>query len=406
MGLDLTQTYKQLENLTQRIENTQEDRASRLSSALRMMCRAKPSCIQSKLRDSQGRAFLAAGVVEGLADKHAHINSPKNYCAISVDGSHIDVDRHAPVRSYLINVGGCSLTYGSDPSARLFSQPYLYSEASDRGGLYMANSISGTREEIAIEGPIVGFKRAVEEVKGLASTVSEVQVEVPILAMLDGSLVLWSLSGRGYPPFIRDEILGKGLLPALDSLKEIALNRTLTLISYVSLPQSTEVVHALRFYLCPNTDVQCRQHCTVYRSTQDPCNTLNGILDRHLFQELLEPGERSGLFFTNSSIVRNFYGVHWVYFYYINNGEEIARVELPEWVATNNVLLDLSHALIMDQCRRGNGYPAAIMEAHEQAVITGTDRESFKLLMEEALTSRRLPVFTSEKNRSKRIRWL
>lgn len=406
MGLDLTQTYKQLETLTQRMDNTREDRASRLSKALRLMSGTEPTSLKSKLDDSEGRAFLTAGVVEGLADKHPPIQSPADYCAISVDGSHIDVDRHAPVRSYLINIGGCNLTYGSDPSAQLFSQPYLYSEASDRDSLYMENPISTTREEIAIEGPIVGFKRAVAEAKALASKVSQIPVGMPILAMLDGSLVLWSLSGRAYQPFVRDEILSKGLLPALDSLKEIALRQTLALISYISLPQSTEVVHALRFYLCPSTDVQCREHCTIYRSNQDPCDTLNGFLDRHLFQELLAPGERSGLFFTNSPIVKNFYGAHWVYFYYVNIGEEIARVELPEWVATNNVLLGLSHTLVMDQCRRGNGYPAAIMEAHEQAVITGTDRESFKFLMEEALSNHRLPVFTSGKNRSKRIRWL
>ena len=109
---------------------------------------------------------------------------------------------------------------------------------------------------------------------------------------------------------------------------------------------------------------------------------------------------------TNTSIVRDFYGPHWVYFYYVNVGEEIARVEVPQWVAEDEGLLALSHSLVVDQCRRGKGYPAAIMESHEQAVISGADRESFKLLMEEALTGQRLPVYTSEKNRSKRMRWL
>ena len=133
---------------------------------------------------------------------------------------------------------------------------------------------------------------------------------------------------------------------------------------------------------------------------------LNGFLDRHLFQELLGPGERSSLFFTNSSISRDFYGGHQVYFYYLNTGDEIARMELPQWVAMNSDLLELSHSLILDQIRRGLGYPAAIGEAHEQAVVTGRDREAFKQLLGGALNQYKLPVYTSEKNRSKQMRWL
>ena len=406
MGLDLAQTFQQLENLAQRLGSTREERAHRLAEALQAMHNAESSTPKSKLQSSEGRPFMAAGVVEGIAARYAPVQAPQDFCVVSVDGSHIDVDRHMPVRSYLINIGGCSLTYGSNPNAHLFSHPYLYSEASKGEGLYMTNPAPETKEEMAVEGPLVGLKRAVEEVKALAEVVEGVPSGVPVLALIDGSLVLWGLSGRGYPPFVRDEILQEGLIPALDRLRETAQRRTLTVGSYISLPQSTEVVHTLRLFLCPNDAAQCRQRCTIFRSTQEPCDTLNGFLDRHLFQELLAPGERSGLFFTNSSIVRDFYGPHWVYFYYVNVGEEIARVEVPQWVAEDEGLLALSHTLVVDQCRRGNGYPAAIMEAHEQAVINGTDRESFKLLIEEALTGRRLPVFTSEKNRSKRIRWL
>ena len=90
----------------------------------------------------------------------------------------------------------------------------------------------------------------------------------------------------------------------------------------------------------------------------------------------------------------------------MNTGDEIARVEVPAWVAENDGLLDLSHALILDQCRRAMGYPAAISEAHEQAVITGQDREIFRQMLEDTLQRNRLPVFTSEKARSKRMRSL
>ena len=67
-----------------------------------------------------------------------------------------------------------------------------------------------------------------------------------------------------------------------------------------------------------------------------------------------------------------------MYFYYLNSGEEIARVEVPQWAAKNEELLALGHSMIVEQCKKGQGYPVAISEAHEQAVISGPDRQVFK----------------------------
>ena len=44
------------------------------------------------------------------------------------------------------------------------------------------------------------------------------------------------------------------------------------------------------------------------------------------------------------------------------------------------------------------------MEAHEQAVIGGRERELFRQMVEDALAERGLPVYTSEKALSKRVR--
>ncbi len=95
-----------------------------------------------------------------------------------------------------------------------------------------------------------------------------------------------------------------------------------------------------------------------------------------------------------------------MHFYYLNVGEEIARVEVPRWVAQDETLLALGHSLILDQCRRGQGYPVAISEAHEQAVLNGNDRQIFKDLLARSLEDLGLPNYTSEKERSKRTPWL
>ena len=403
MGLDLSETLQQISAMAQALSDGRDGRAQRLDAALTALRETDPSKAMGKAASDQGRPFLCAGLVDGLAGRYGSKEVPPDFCVASVDGSHIDVDRHIPLPCYLINLGGCLLTYGAHPDARLSSRPAIYSRDED---LYMASPVPGPMESVAVDGPLLGLKRAVEEVKGLVSLVLEAPPGLPALALIDGSLVLWGLAGRGYQPFVRDEFVAHGLVPALDRLREMSGSRPLAVAAYVSLPQATEVVNALRLNLCPKDGADCRQRCSSHRSGGSPCDMLNGFLDRHLFQELLGPGERSSLFFTNSSISRDFYGGHQVYFYYLNTGDEIARMELPQWVAMNSDLLELSHSLILDQIRRGLGYPAAIGEAHEQAVVTGRDREAFKQLLGGALNQYKLPVYTSEKNRSKQMRWL
>ena len=81
------------------------------------------------------------------------------------------------------------------------------------------------------------------------------------------------------------------------------------------------------------------------------------------------------------------------HFYYLNGGAEIARVEVPDWLAQDPELLGL-------------GYPVAISEAHEQAVITGHDREEFRRMTSMLLEQRGLPTVESAKAFSKRRPWV
>ena len=62
---------------------------------------------------------------EGLLGSISPPEVPKDWTAVSVDGSHIDVDRHLPLRCFLINLGGCAITYGRDFGCHLFSEPAL-----------------------------------------------------------------------------------------------------------------------------------------------------------------------------------------------------------------------------------------------------------------------------------------
>jgi len=75
-------------------------------------------------------------------------------------------------------------------------------------------------------------------------------------------------------------------------------------------------------------------------------------------------------------------------------------------VAANKDLLELTHSLVFDQCKRGHGYPVVLSEAHEQAVVTGADRENFWELVESTLIEEHLPGSSSGKSLSKRTRWV
>jgi GNAT superfamily N-acetyltransferase len=158
--------------------------------------------------------------------------------------------------------------------------------------------------------------------------------------------------------------------------------------------------------ICPHEVPDCDRYCDKISWGERECDSVAGVTDRELFFDLLNEGERSALFISQSSIVRKRYGDHRVYFFYLKVGDEIARIEIPEWVAMDESRLSLVHALMLDQCRRGHGYPVALSEAHEQAVITGADRENFQQLVEMLMAEERIPITTSAKNRSKRTRWV
>ncbi|MEJ2048220.1 MAG: DNA double-strand break repair nuclease NurA, partial [Dehalococcoidia bacterium] len=187
------------------------------------------------------------------------------------------------------------------------------------------------------------------------------------LALVDGTLILWGL--EAYPDFVTEALLKRGFLSYLTEIEKLnEPTRKVALASYISLPRSTEVVNALRVALCPHDPPDCDRYCSV-NETRD-CDAVAGTRDRELFINLLRPGERSALFSSGSSIVQKHYGGHQVYFFYLRLDDEISRIELPRWVALDENLLSLTHSLVLDQCQRGQGYPVALSEAHEQAVVT------------------------------------
>jgi hypothetical protein len=166
-------------------------------------------------------------------------------------------------------------------------------------------------------------------------------------------------------------------------LSTVARDRPLALASYISNPGGRDVTRAVRAALCHDDRSICEDRCWAKRDPQKPCGAA-----------------RSALFgIRHSAVPRD------VLFFYLNAGPEIGRVEVPSWVASDPNLLDMAHALVYDQCTRGFGYPAVLIEAHEQAVVTEADRQEFWQLVRLALAAEALPETTSAKAFSKRAPW-
>ena len=403
MSLDLADTALQIDRMAAELVARQEDRRHRVERALAAARAFDVDGYEAKRQASKDvLAWSLPVAVDAPGARYDPPVTPSDFCVVSVDGSHIDVDRHLPAQCFLINVGVCVLTYGSASDARLSSRPALYA----RDDELVIRDDASYREQ-AVEGAVLGAKRTVEEIRALAEAVRDLPADLPTLAIMDGSLIMLGLLGYGNRQFVLRELIDEGFAQALEELRDLASERPLTVASYISLPAASEVVNALRLSPCPYEVANCDAHCGQLRAGSRPCDEVAwGVRDRDVFARILEPGQRSGILASTSSLVAEHYQGHDVYFFYVNAGEEIGRVEVPSWVARDEAALGLAHALVVDQCRRGPGYPIGLMEAHEQAVVTTADRQFFVQQVEEALSDRRMPVYTSEKNRSKRIRWL
>ncbi|MDP2952339.1 MAG: DNA double-strand break repair nuclease NurA [Chloroflexota bacterium] len=349
MALDLSQIASQVVEAVTKLRQGDRERQEHLRLALETLAETSPQDLKTKI-DASKTTWLVSGLGESMAAGHPPPPCPQDFAVAAVDGSHIDVDRHSPVRCYLINLGMVTLRYGKSPQALLASRPTLYTAAED-----LALPDPQGPGEAQIEGPLLGVKRAVAEAAALGPLLQALPPELPALALLDGSLILWGLEGREFETsrsFVREEFLDRGFLPALEGIRQQAQGKPRALASYISLPRSTEVANAMRLALCPYEAADC-DHCGFGRGER-PCDRVAGIQDRQLFEALLGVGERSDTFTSRSSIVRRHYGRHQVRFFYLRGAEEIGRVEFPSWIEERG-MVELLHALVLDQCCRGKG---------------------------------------------------
>ena len=215
----------QLEALADRMRYAQADRGATGPGQGRAARVDGVHVLAERAGEAQGRfVFPYADPMEDPAQRHPRPDVPTDYGVIAADGSHIDVDRHLPVRCFLINIGLCRLVYGAEPGADLDHSARLYTEPEELSIVDPESPLNS----YALEGPLLGIKRTVDEVAALADAVEDAPADLPLLLLVDGSMVLWPLGGEGPPPgrfpdYVRRRLLDEGFLRSLERLRQAAM---------------------------------------------------------------------------------------------------------------------------------------------------------------------------------------
>ena len=397
MALDLAALSRQVRAMSGSLATEANDQRDRQTLALGRYLEeagAYQAWAQAVDLSRETAAWLLARPVEPLNALHELPPKPPDYALVATDGSQIDIERHGMAACYVINIGRVFLRYGAHPAAKLSSRPALYYREED---LYLTNGV----RRIPIEGNYLSARRDVEEGVALADLAEEFLTgELPCVAVQDGTLVRWTLAGA--EKFVQEHFLAP-YLAYFDRLRE----RGIPVASYISRPRAPEVAGTIRLMLCPDVDLAARRgakcsECSDSAAGRTPsCYVCQGLTDAEIMADMLGEGQRGPLFVSMSRINVESYGPHLIHCFYLRVGREIARVEIPRWVAEDVAQVDLVHTVIYDQCIKGQGYPVALARAHEQAIIRAADRRAFLGIVEGSLLRAELPATASRKRESK-----
>ncbi len=386
--LDLARVSQQIAGMATEGHLLSEDLHKRLDLArdrLRLESDRLPTFVD-KL-DRSKTSWLLAGLHEPLTRTYGLPTRPDAVTVVATDGSQITPSHHEVVPAYLINIASVVLHYGTGERAVLTSTPSLFYREADLYTLYGG-------QQVQVAGELLGMRRTIMEFQTLMQQATTAQQTGHLTcALADGSLILWQLEGK--PQDYQQPTLANYL-----ACLETARQHDIPIAGYISRPRSRDVVNALRVGLCPEDTPNC-DRCPYRELPALPCADIEGIADRHLVEGLLQPGERTAVFDSRSRIL-DLYGVHRMGFFYLHAGAEIARVEVPAWVAANPELLDRVHAVAYDQAQKGGGYPVALAEAHQHAVVRGAERDLFYEMVTAVLVRRGIHATLSPKNLRKR----
>jgi len=426
--LDLSQLREQLESVPETQADTRELRRRQVDRAKAALHAIAPTWreVRKQVQQAQPR-HLVADMRAAPTERHPPPRRPDTVTVVATDGSQIFPDRHVEPTYFLLNIGCVAFQYGTTESPVLDAVP----------DLRFPDNLEAHFDEVmaTMTTEVVSALRDEQELRELLSLSRTArQSGRPIVALADGTLIRWMLRG------MQNREVEQALIQRYTRMLQGFMDDDLPIGSYISMPGNTEVVNLLRHHLGeldddpsgdgvsgerapdvgdpPDNATDLKIDPTTDPTTNPATNpatdpdrdgadvSLTGLLDRHVFAATLAPEERSALFGSTSHIQREYPPGNEICYFYLHvpvseHQTEIARVEVPAWVADRPDVVDLIHAVVLRECQKGSGYPLVLSEAHERAVIRGPEREAFQHLLDRMLRRAGLPPTDSRKRRSK-----
>lgn len=386
MALELNKLTSSVDALGASAARRLADLNERLPAAEAMLktIRADDDDLQKKI--AAARKFRWAGAVptgEPVDAVFAAPPHPTRANIIAADGSQIYPDRHGIALYFLINIGSIIFRHGLDEAPNTSSTPQVFYEDDE---LYYAE------ESSPINGDMVNAMRDVRELGELARLAETEAQTASTVALLDNGLLMF-ISLREQNRKFSEEIV-ETYLSHLDTLRASGAAP----VGVVDRPRAANVVRLLNLAKMELSEIG--------PDTLRGVGPFHGVTDAMVFG-FLRPGERSAAF-VNASPDNDLYyapGGHTIYFFYLNAGrpgkDALLRIEVPQWIATDKTKLDLVHAAIVEQCRVSDGFPYALMRAHELAVVTVSERREFEQMVIGSLIRRGLTPGISQKAQGK-----
>ena len=433
--LDLSQLQEQLQRATRSQSETRGLRRQQGERAVRTLREIGNDWVelQREVEAAQPRRLVAALRTDPATRCEAP-DRPPEVTVVATDGSQIYPDRHVEPAYFLLNIGRVAFHYGTTEAPVLDAVP----------DLRFPDDLDAHFDEVlaTMTTEIVSALRDEQELAELLTLAQQEQrAERALVALADGTLIRWMLRG------MQNREVEQELIERYTQMLSGFMEASLPVASYVSMPGNTEVVNLLRFYLDELDEDVDRQRSQQRSASlkasggaetgvdhkrngsttsgdgaagtngreetrgedepEQPEPPLSGLLDRHLFAKVLQPGQRSAVFGSTSHIQREYPEGNEICYFYVrvpvsDAVQEIARVEIPAWVADDADHVDLIHSVLLAECRKGSGYPLILSEAHERAVIRAHERDAFQRLLDQTLRRAGVPTSGSRKRQSKR----
>ena len=339
------------------------------------------------LHTQEAEALFSVPSWQGDLSNYSLVKKYKDqYSVLGIDGSQVYPDRHQLyVQQALINIGGISIEYGSEDPVSVFSEPELFS-------LYRLNEykeqVVVTTEWINLEREAREFEVAVE--KALAMKKKGCK---QLVVLFDGTLLFYHLISV-------NEKDRQHFFDRYCKSLQILTDHAIPFASYLSAPQSKDLINLVKLGLCQFKRANCRPCREAYDTV--PCEIVDNLSDRQLMSAVLPCLHRS-IFFKPASLHSLQYPESLQpYFSYYHGAHEVGRIEMPAWVIQDQIKSDLVYQVVVDQIEKGYGYPVVLAEAHEQAVVKQADKEYFYQVCARQASDQNLAIQYSEKSIKKR----